>query len=86
MAGLSLQARASEGQAEDTHHSSFHTACKLPTRASQGGDTVDAARGRCNTVDLAVFHSDTPPPSSAFPKRQGITGLEENANLSAMQL
>lgn len=39
------------------------------------------ARGRLNTVDLAVFHS----PLHSFPKRQGITGPEENVNLSAVQ-
>lgn len=44
--------------------------------AAKGGETVDEARGRCNTVGLVVIHPLLP---NSFPKRQGITGLEENA-------
>lgn len=61
MVGTPLQAWAGEDQAKD--YTSFHTAYKLPSRASKEGDTVDVARGRYNTVDLAVFHPiPTPPP------------------------
>lgn len=60
MAGTLLQARAGEDQAKDAHYTSIHTACKLLTRASKGGDTVDVAKESYNTVDPAVFH---PPPT-----------------------
>lgn len=67
MVGTPLQARAGEDQAKD--YTSFHTAYKLPSRASKEGDTVDVARGRYNTVDLAVFHPiPTPPPLPPFVK------------------